>query len=496
MDFFVTTPIYYLNGAPHIGHAYTSIAADILARFYRADGLSVKFLTGTDEHGIKVARAADADGIEYIKFCDIACEKFCALGRVLCLTNDDFIRTTELRHEKSAQALWRRMEQDIYLGKYSGWYSSRDEEFVNTEDIVDGKSPTGSSVEWLEEECFYFKLSKFQEPLLEFYQNNPEFISPISKKNEIVSFVKSGLKDLSISRTRFNWGIPVPDRNDHVMYVWIDALANYITSLGFPDDTAAVSDGMNCCTHIVGKEILRFHAVYWPAMLMSAGLPLPKKIFAHGWWTNSGQKMSKSVGNVVDPFSLIDKYGLDAVRYFLIREVPFGEDGDFSEDGLRKRFTSDLANDYGNLIQRVFTIIERRGIFQASYDQCDALDNDMISSTNNLLSIVRQHFNELSLSRALDEIWSLIGLCNKYVEHSKPWVLAKTDISKLDVVLTILTEAIRVITYLLSPFIPITCKKVFDCLHVDGLLFSDLSTKLKIINVSKCDILFSKDILN
>jgi methionyl-tRNA synthetase len=470
----ITTPIYYINGDPHIGHAYASIAADIIVRFKRLDGEKVHFSTGTDEHGIKVARSAENAGIGVREFSDQASQKFREMSSAVNLTDHDFIRTTEERHRKSAQAFWKLLENDIYKGAYSGWYSARDEEYVTAEDVVDGKSPSGATVEWMEEESFFFRLSAYQNRLLEHYEKYPEFIAPISRRNEVIAFVKSGLKDLSISRNKFDWGIPVPDSEGHIMYVWIDALVNYITSLGFPNDLRRVSEAMSNCIHIVGKEILRFHAVYWPAFLMSAGITLPKRIFAHGWWTRDGQKMSKSVGNVVDPFAMITEYGLDPLRYFLFREIRFGEDGDFSETTLRKRISYDLANDLGNLVQRVLAFIQKLGgSLTVNYD-FSIKEKELYALSRNLVERMRPLIEKQNLHGALDCAWELIAESNKFVSDMKPWELAKTDVARLNCVLTALCESIRAISFGLAPFMPDTTRKIFDFMNVDGKSFTEV----------------------
>lgn len=360
--YYLTTPIYYVNDKPHIGHAYTTLACDALARFKRLDGYEVKFLTGTDEHGQKVETAAANAGVDPQTFTDKVSLNFRDLAGAMNFSNDDFIRTTEERHKKACQAIWNKLLEKghIYLGAYEGWYSVRDEAFFTETEVVDGKAPTGAPVEWVEEPSYFFDLSKWQEPLLKYYEEHPEFIAPSARRNEVMSFVKSGLRDLSVSRTSFKWGVPVPGDDAHIMYVWLDALTNYITAAGYPDtESSDFKAFWPADLHMVGKDILRFHAVYWPAFLMAADLPLPKRVFAHGWWTNEGQKISKSVGNVIDPLELIEKYGLDQVRYFLLREVPFGNDGDYSHTAMVNRMNSELANDFGNLSQRVLSMIAK-----------------------------------------------------------------------------------------------------------------------------------------
>ena len=474
---FITTPIYYLNGHPHIGHAYTTIAADILARFYRLCDRDVWFLTGTDEHGMKVAQSAEKEGLSPIEFCNKMCMNFKALLPLLNISNNDFIRTTETRHEKGACALWKAIEKDIYLSSYEGWYSVRSEEFIPDSDVKDGKAPDGGPVTKMKEESFFFRLSKYQNKLLEYYETHPDFIAPESKKNEVIRFVKNGLKDLCISRTRFSWGIPVPDHKEHVMYVWIDALTNYISALGYPDNLNRVNDYFSNCVHLVGKEILRFHAVYWPAFLMSAGLPMPKRIYAHGWWTSEGQKMSKSIGNVVDPNDIVKRYSVDQLRYFLFREVRFGEDGDFSEEQFKKRVCYDLANDLGNLIQRVLSFPKKVGKFTPRYVFND-LQNSLMKTSNDLPKKMEKLFDKQDISGGLDEIWKLISDCNKYVDFSKPWVLLKEDrIDELNSTLTALIHAIKVISICLSPYMPDTCQRIFEFLNITGESFSEIGNE-------------------
>lgn len=493
--FCVTTPIYYINGEPHIGHTYANIAADIMARFKRLDGFHVHFSTGTDEHGIKVARSAEKAGIDVQKFSDIMSQKFRDIANKVKISYDDFIRTTEARHIKSAQAFWELIEKDIYVDYYSGWYSARDEEYVAKEDIIDGKAPSGAPVEWMEEESYFFRLSKYQEPLLKYYDEHPDFISPISRRNEIISFVKSGLKDLSISRSQFSWGIPVPKTEKHVMYVWIDALTNYITSMGFPNDPKHVCEMMSECIHIVGKEILRFHAVYWPAFLMSAGLALPKKIFAHGWWTSEGQKMSKSLGNVVDPAKIIEKYGLDQVRYFLFREVTFGEDGDFSEEALRNRIAYDLANDLGNLVQRVLAFIQKiGGNLTVNYNFSEN-ELELFKNSRSLIDQIRPMMDAQNFSGALNSIWNLVSKTNKFVNDVRPWELVKdpSKIDRLNAALTVLCESIRAIAFGIAPFMPDIAAKIFSFLNVEGKNFRELQSNILSQSLPAPVMLFPKD---
>ncbi len=365
--YYLTTPIYYVNDAPHIGHAYTTLACDVLARFMRLDGRDVMFLTGTDEHGQKVEKSAAVAGMAPKDFTDMVSQNFRDLSRAMNISHDDFIRTTEPRHIRACQALWQRLlkNDQIYLGKYTGWYAVRDEAYYAEDELTTSASgkkiaPSGAQAEWVEEPSYFFRLSQWQEPLLKFYADDPDFIAPETRRNEVMSFVRSGLRDLSVSRTSFKWGVPVPNDPGHIMYVWLDALTNYITAAGYPDvDSVTYRRFWPADLHMVGKDILRFHAVYWPAFLMAADLAPPRRVFAHGWWTNEGQKISKSLGNVIDPLKLIEQYGLDPVRYFLLREIPFGNDGDFSRRAIVNRINGDLANDFGNLAQRVLSMINK-----------------------------------------------------------------------------------------------------------------------------------------
>jgi methionyl-tRNA synthetase len=466
---YVTTPIYYVNALPHIGSAYTSIATDVVARFYRQEGRVVKFLTGTDEHGQKVAQSAEHLGKTPQAFCDEMSTHFRALTPLLNLSPTDYIRTTETRHKEAAQALWKRLRSrdQIYLGTYAGWYDVREETFYREDELINGKSPAGNSVEWIEEPSYFFRLSAWQQPLLEFYRTHPEFIAPSYRRQEVLRFVEKGLKDLSVSRSRLTWGIPVPDDPAHVMYVWLDALTNYLTSLGFPETSEELDCFWPTCLHLVGKEIVRFHAIYWPAFLMAANLPLPHRIFAHGWLTVDGQKMSKSLGNVIDPQALVGTYGSDAVRYFLMREIPFGEDGDFSERALRRRLNADLANDLGNLVQRVLTFIHKHFAAQPPImHNFSAEDQEFLAIFPSLLTRTRQHMEKIALHRVLETIWEGVVAANRYVDAQKPWVLAKTDQVRLKVVLTVLLDGLRKIGILLRPFIPDSADKILDMIAV------------------------------
>ena len=468
--YYLTTPIYYVNDVPHIGHAYTTLACDVLARFKRLDGFDVLFLTGTDEHGQKVEKAAEAVDMEPQAFTDKVSQNFRDLLPFMNISNDDFIRTTETRHKVAAQAIWHRLMKNghIYLDKYSGWYSVRDEAYFSEGELVDGKAPTGAPVEWVEEPSYFFDLSKWETKLLQFYKDNPDFIAPVSRRNEVVSFVSSGLRDLSISRTSFNWGIAVPDEK-HIMYVWLDALTNYITATGFPDEEQNLYRKFwPASLHMVGKDILRFHAVYWPAFLLAADLEPPKRVFAHGWWTNEGQKISKSLGNVIDPVQLVETFGLDQVRYFLMREVPFGNDGDFSKSGMVNRINSDLANDLGNLCQRVLSFV---------YKNCNATvpknmgftpdDSKLITHAYEILPKLREDYNSQLFNVALERVWGLVAASNKYIDEQAPWKLRKTDPDRMHTVLYTLLETIRCIGILLQPIMPGSSEKILNQLAVD-----------------------------
>lgn len=482
--FYVTTPIYYVNDSPHIGHAYTTLACDVLARFKRLDGFDVKFLTGTDEHGQKVEKSAQAKGVAPQAFTDEVSQRFRDLAAAMGFSNDDFIRTTEPRHKAACQALWKRLidNGDIYLGAYSGWYAVRDEAFYGEGELVTGKdgqklAPTGAPVEWVEEPSYFFRLSKWQEPLLEFYEKNPGFIAPDTRRNEVLSFVRGGLHDLSVSRTTFSWGVPVPGDDAHVMYVWLDALTNYITAVGFPDESGAYARFWPADLHMVGKDILRFHTVYWPAFLMAAGLAPPKRVFAHGWWTNEGQKISKSLGNVIDSIGLVDRYGLDQVRYFLLREVPFGHDGDFSHKAMVNRMNGELANDLGNLAQRVLSMIAKNcgGVVPTPGPLTDD-DMALLGPAHGLLDVVRGHMDRQAFHEALESIWVIVRAANGYVDHQAPWALRKTDPDRMATVLWVLAEVIRHVAILMQPVVPTSAARMLDQLAVgeEGRTFASL----------------------
>ena len=468
--FFVTTPIYYVNDLPHLGHAYTTVACDALARFMRLDGRRVKFLTGTDEHGQKVEQSARAAGISPQEFVDRISAEFREVTRLLDISNDDFIRTTEPRHTRAVDAIWQELERrgEIYLGRFAGWYSVRDEAFYDEGELVDGKAPTGAEVEWLEEENYFFRLSNWQEGLLAYYEANPDAVAPRSRRNEVISFVRSGLKDLSISRTSFSWGIPVPGDPKHVIYVWLDALTNYITALGYPDtENTEFSTFWPTVLHVVGKDILRFHSVYWPAFLMAAGLAPPRRVFANGWWTVEGQKMSKSLGNVIPPKQLVDTYGVDPVRYFLLRELPFGSDGDFSHRAVVARLNADLANDFGNLAQRVLVMINRDcGAAVPEPSAFAADDRTLLANASGLFETVRKHMEEQAFHLALETIWRVVAEANRYVDEQAPWVLRRSDPQRMGTVLYTLAEVIRHLAILVQPFVPGSAARLLDQLAV------------------------------
>ncbi len=474
--YYITTPIYYVNDSPHIGHAYTTLACDVLARFKRLDGFNVRFLTGTDEHGQKVEKSAAAAGIDPQSFTDQVSQNFRDLSGLLNFTNDDFIRTTEQRHKDSCQALWKKLVAagDIYLGSYAGWYAVRDEAYYAESELEDGPNntkiaPSGAECEWVEEESYFFKLSAWGDRLLELYEANPDFILPASRRNEVISFVKGGLRDLSISRTTFNWGIPVPDAPDHIMYVWLDALTNYITALGYPDEEADnFKTFWPADVHMVGKDILRFHAVYWPAFLMSAGVQPPKRVYAHGWWTNEGQKMSKTLRNALVPAELVTTYGLDQLRYFLLREVPFGNDGDFSHSAMVGRMNFDLANQFGNLSQRVLSMIAKNCDAQVPQPQALAPeDEELLKATALLLDDVRADMDRQQFHLALTKIWETVSAANRYIDHAAPWTLKKTDPARMATVLYVLAESIRRLAIIAQPVMPDSMAKMLDQLSVD-----------------------------
>jgi methionyl-tRNA synthetase len=473
--YYVTTPIYYVNDKPHIGHAYTTLACDVLARFHRLDGDDVHFLTGTDEHGQKVEKSAQAAGVDPQTFTDQVSKNFRALAAEMNYSNDDFIRTTEARHLHSTQELWRKIRDNghIYLGSYAGWYAVRDEAFYAESELTkneqgDRVAPSGAEVEWVEEPSYFFDLSKWQQPLLDFYAANPDFIGPDTRRNEVVSFVSGGLNDLSVSRTSFKWGIPVPDDPDHIMYVWLDALNNYQTAVGFPDtESDLYSKYWPADLHMVGKDILRFHAVYWPAFLMAADLAPPKRVYAHGWLLSRGEKMSKSLGNVVTAGDLVGRYGLDPVRYYLLREVPFGQDGYISHDSMVGRINGDLANDLGNLAQRVLSMIAKN--CDAKVPQPQPLTDDdktIIAAATKVLDAVRDEFERQAFHRGLEAIWKIVGDANRYVDAQAPWELRKSDPDRMATVLFVLADVIRRLAILVQPIMPDSASRILDQLAI------------------------------
>lgn len=471
---YVTTPIYYLNDVPHLGHAYTTVAADVLARFWRLEGRVVKFVTGTDEHGQKIAQAAEKAALSPQAYVDQMALSFEEMTQAIGAQPDDFIRTTQTRHKKAAQAIWQKLVDagEIYLGHYAGWYAVRDEAYYGEKELVNGMAPTGAPVAWMEEPCYFFRLSRWQEPLLHFYDAHPDFIAPPSRRNEVISFVSGGLHDLSVSRSTFQWGVPVPGDTQHVMYVWIEALTNYLTALDYPNvDSLVFQTFWPESLHIVGKDILRFHAIYWPAFLMAAQLPPPKRVFAHGWWTNEGQKISKSLGNIIDPLKLIHTYGLDPARYFLLREVPFGQDGDFSACALKNRLNSDLANTLGNLVQRVLAFIQSKADGRVPQPHIfTEMDHPLLSWVQGLHPLLSQHIESQALHRYLESLWEGLSLGNQYMDHQQPWVLAKStqteDQKRLSSILYVLLELIRQIALFLQPIMPMSAGKILDQLAV------------------------------
>ena len=504
-NFYITTPIYYPSAKPHMGHAYSSIIADFFARFKLIDDFNVYFLTGTDEHGLKIQRSAEKAGKEPQKFCDEISKTFKDLSKILNLKNTDFIRTTEKRHKLSVQHLWNELKKndDIYLSKYSGWYSVSDEAFYNDDEIEDSNGnkiaiSSKSPVEWVDEESYFFRLSKWEQPLLDFYKKNPKFISPISRKNEVISFVKSGLKDLSISRKSFSWGIKVPDNDEHVIYVWLDALTNYLSALNYPNKNDNLYKAFwPASIHLIGKDILRFHAVYWPAFLLAAKLEPPKKVYGHGWILSGEEKMSKSKGNILDPIEIIDRYGLDPLRYYLIKEVSFGNDGNISQERLEDCINSDLANNYGNLCQRViaFTIKNCDGKVpkDISFQKADLKILDNFKKNINL---IREKIDDQDINFYIDFIIKFMFEANKYFNDQEPWK-KKDDILRLNTIVFTTLEVVRKISYLLYPIIPNTSLKaieIFNLKEKDISISSieDNNFLSRVDKINKIDILFKK----
>ncbi|MCX5045544.1 methionine--tRNA ligase [Aldersonia sp. NBC_00410] len=486
--FYITTAIAYPNGAPHIGHAYEYVSSDAIARFKRLDGFDVFFMTGTDEHGQKMQQTAVAEGIPVEQLAARNSDAFEAMDKVLDISFDRFIRTTDADHQLACAEIWNRMlaNDDIYLDTYAGWYSVRDEAFYTegeTTLLDDGtriSTESKTPVTWTEESSYFFRLSAYQDKLLALYEDRPEFLEPATRRNEIANFVRSGLKDLSISRTTFDWGVPVPGHPEHVMYVWVDALTNYITGVGFPDTaSAAFQRFWPADLHIIGKDITRFHAVYWPAFLMSAGIELPKRVFVHGFLYNKGEKMSKSVGNVVDPVALVQQYGLDAVRFFLLREISYGQDGSYSHEAIVNRINADLANELGNLAQRSLSMIAKN---------CDATvptpgeftadDRALLDLANGLLDRVRAEFDVQALHLALEAIWLALGETNRYFSAQEPWKLRKTDFARMETVLYVTIEMVRIVSILVQPVMPGSAAKLLDLLAQQGRQFADIATPI------------------
>jgi methionyl-tRNA synthetase len=472
--FYITTAIAYPNGVPHIGHAYEAIATDALARFQRLDGKDVFFLTGTDEHGLKMIQTAQKENLTPLDLATRNAARFKEMDERLNISFDRFIRTSEAAHHTSSQAIWERMAKagDIYLDSYAGWYSVRDEAFYAEDETVVGedkvrRGPQGSPVEWVEEKSYFFRLSAYQDRLLALYESKPNFIGPESRKNEVVSFVKSGLKDLSISRATFDWGVKVPGDPDHVMYVWVDALTNYITGIGFPDEGDPKWRYWPADLHIIGKDIIRFHAVFWPAFLMSAGIPVQKRVYAHGFLFNRGEKMSKSLGNVVDPFNLADQYGVDQLRYFLLREVSFGQDGSYNHEAIVARTNADLANDLGNLAQRSLSMIAKQyGGVMPSPGDFSANDKAILAEADAMLTQARAAMETQQIHMALNAIWAVVAEANRYFAGEAPWALAKTDPKKQGTVLYVTAEVVRQVAILAQPFMPESSAKLLDILGI------------------------------
>ncbi len=485
-NFYITTPIYYPSGKPHMGHAYSSIVADIFARFKRLENYNVLFLTGTDEHGQKIQKEAEKNKKEPKIFCDEISETFRSLTKKLNLSNNDFIRTTETRHHKSVIEIWNRLVKsgDIYLDKYSGWYSVSDEAFYDEDEIQNdnGKKVSkisGSIVEWVEEESYFFKLSSWSKNLLEFYKKNPNFILPTTRKNEVVKFVEKGLKDLSVSRTSFSWGIQVPENKKHVIYVWLDALTNYISALDFPDtNNKKYKTFWPADVHIIGKDILRFHAIFWPAFLLAAKLPLPKKVFGHGWILSDDKKMSKSLGNILDPLEIIDKYGIDQLRYYLIKEVSLGNDGSISMQNLKNCINNDLANNYGNLCQRVFSFIKKNcdNKIPKSTNLTNS-DKKLLDNLKNTLPKLVDHMNKQELNEYIKLVVNFSFEANKYFNDSEPWAVKKKDPGRMKAIMFTIVQQIKNISILLNPVIPDATKKILTMLN-----FSENDIKIDKIN--------------
>jgi len=504
-NFYITTPIYYPSAKPHMGHAYSSIIADFFARFKKIDGFKVHFLTGTDEHGLKIQRSAEDKGVDTMEFCNQISKTFRDLSKTLNLTNTDFIRTTEERHKKTVQHLWNLLEKnnEIYLSKYSGWYSVSDEAFYTNDEVeeVDGKKQaiiSKSNVEWMDEESYFFRLSKWEKPLLEYYKNNPNFISPESRKNEVISFVKSGLKDLSVSRKSFSWGIKVPTNKEHVIYVWLDALTNYISALNYPNtDDPLYKKFWPASVHLIGKDILRFHAIYWPAFLLAAKIPLPNKVYSHGWILSGEEKMSKSKGNILDPIKIINDYGLDPLRYYLIKEVSFGNDGNISQERLEDCINSDLANNFGNLCQRVtaFAIKNCDGKIPDNI-KFEKEDLKLLDKFKQNKDLIREKIDNQDINFYIDFIINTLFEANKYFNDQEPWK-KKDNLVRLNTIVYTTLEIVRKVSYMLYPIIPnssLKALKIFDINEDEIDLSSLVDNKYLKLNtkINKIDILFKK----
>ena len=505
-NFYITTPIYYPSGNPHMGHAYSSILADVFARFKRNDNFDVFFLTGTDEHGLKIQKAAEKAGSEPLIYCDKLSTVFKDLTKKLNLSNDDFIRTTEKRHHKAVNDLWERLVNsgDIYLSKYKGWYSVSDEAYYSPNEIIEKNGKkfstfSGSQVEWVEEESYFFKLSAWEKKLLEFYDNNKKFILPVSRRHEVINFVKSGLKDLSVSRTSFTWGIKVPNNKKHVIYVWLDALTNYLSAVKFPNEKDNLYKKFwPASVHVIGKDILRFHAIYWPAFLLAANIKPPERVFGHGWILSGDEKMSKSKGNILNPLEIIKTYGIDELRYYLMKEVSHGSDGSISLESLEKCINSDLANNYGNLCQRIFSFIKNNCQSKISKNNSiSSADKSIIEKTNSLTKNLRNEMDNQNLNTYIKNVIEISFLTNKYINDEEPWKLKKTDKKKMNNILHTALEQIAIISILLNPIIPESSNKVLKALGI-----KPDSTKLAFIEgkqilkddviIKDLDILFKK----
>ena len=505
-NYYITTPIYYPSGEPHMGHAYSSIIADVFARFKRNDNCKVHFLTGTDEHGLKIQKAAEKSGLDPKTYCDKISKVFKDLTKKLNLSNNDFIRTTEKRHNKAVTDLWTKLlnSGDIYLSKYKGWYSVSDEAYYNIDEVIEKNGNkvsafSGSPVEWVEEESFFFKLSAWQNKLLDFYDKNDKFILPISRRNEVINFVKSGLKDLSVSRTSFTWGIRTPNNSKHIIYVWLDALTNYLSALNYPDTKDSLyRDFWPASLHVIGKDILRFHAIYWPAFLLAANIDPPKRVFSHGWILSGDEKMSKSKGNILNPLEIINTYGIDQLRYYLMKEVSHGADGNISLKNLENCINSDLANNYGNLCQRVFSFIKNNCNNKVvKTKKISNSDKKLINQTELILKSLRNEMNNQNLNNYIKSVINISFLTNKFINDEEPWKLKKSDTEKMNNILHLALEQIAKISILLNPIIPLASTKVLDALNIDmklrDLSFLDGNNVLiDKITINELDILFKK----